>query len=147
MLYQFGYLAGVSGLIGALAAIKGYSLFAKKESIKGIVISLVLATIVIVAAWYLCLAKDVFEAYKEWFNNGDVDFMPSLMQCITNAYVFLFEPEVGVSYLKDLGIGILLCVIGSGGYVAKTIKRIKAESSQEDELVSEEIVDEASFVE
>ena len=37
VLYQFGFLAGISGLVGVVCAIKGYSIFAKKESIKGLV--------------------------------------------------------------------------------------------------------------
>ena len=31
ILYQFGYLAGISGLVGVVCAIKGYKIFAKKD--------------------------------------------------------------------------------------------------------------------
>jgi hypothetical protein len=51
------YFASVSGLIGVVLAIKGYKLFAKKESIKGIIISSVIAFLVLVLAWYLCFGK------------------------------------------------------------------------------------------
>jgi len=91
-----------------------------------------------VIAWYLCFAKDLFEVYKEWFNNGEVDFVPSFLQCVTNGYVYLLEPEVAISYLKDLGLGLLLCFIGAGGFVMRTVKRIKAENTEETETVFEE---------
>ena len=41
VIYLFGFIAGISGLVGAVCAIKGYSIFAKKESMKGIVISVI----------------------------------------------------------------------------------------------------------
>ena len=37
-LYMVGFIASISGLVGAVCAIKGYSVFAKKESVKGIII-------------------------------------------------------------------------------------------------------------
>ena len=52
VLYQIGYLAGISGLIGVICAIKGYSFFAKKESVRGIIIAIIMAVIVLVIAWY-----------------------------------------------------------------------------------------------
>ena len=33
LIYMFGFIAGISGLIGAVCAIKGYAIFAKKYSI------------------------------------------------------------------------------------------------------------------
>ena len=40
VLYLVGFFAGISGLVGAVCAVKGYSLFSKKESVKGIVIAI-----------------------------------------------------------------------------------------------------------
>ena len=40
VLYQIGFLASISGLVCVICAIKGYSFFAKRESIRGIVISI-----------------------------------------------------------------------------------------------------------
>ena len=33
VLYQIGFLAAISGIVGVICAIKGYSFFAKRESI------------------------------------------------------------------------------------------------------------------
>ena len=37
VLYQIGYLAAISGIVGVVCALKGYAFFAKKESKRGIV--------------------------------------------------------------------------------------------------------------
>lgn len=127
-LYQAGYLAAISGLVGVICAIKGYAVFAKKESVKGIVISIIASVIVLLIAWYLCLSKDVLSAYKEWYSQGLVDFVPSFSECVKSAYVFLEEPEIAAEYIKDLVLGLLLCAIGSGRYIVKSIGRIKSQN-------------------
>ncbi len=65
VLWQVGYVAAISGLIAVVCAMKGYELFAKKESRFGIIISVVMSVLVISIAWYLCLSLDVYQAYQE----------------------------------------------------------------------------------
>jgi hypothetical protein len=38
LLYQIGYLAAISGIVGVICAIKGYGIFGKRESVKGVII-------------------------------------------------------------------------------------------------------------
>ena len=125
VLYQIGFLAAISGTIGVVCAIKGYSIFGKCESIKGIIISTVIAFIVIVLAWYLCLSYDVYLAYQDWYANGEVDFTLTIFESIANAHLFLSEAEIAIEYFKDLGIGLIFCVIGAFGYVKAAIGKIK----------------------
>ena len=125
VLYLLGFIAGLSGLVGAVCAIKGYSIFAKKESIKGIVISVIIALLVMVLAWYLCLGYDIYMAYQEWFEMGEVDFTLTFFESVQAAPVFLADSEIGLAYLGDLGLGLLFCVIGGGSYVANKIKNAK----------------------
>ena len=73
VLYLLGFLAALSGIVGVVCAIKGYEIFAHKESKKGVIISVVMAAVVLVIAWYFTLAYDVCEAYKEWYAEGLVD--------------------------------------------------------------------------
>lgn len=61
-----------SGLIGVICAFKGYEVFAKKLSKFGCIISVVMALLVIILAWYCCLAKDVYSAYQSWFADGEM---------------------------------------------------------------------------
>lgn len=141
LLYQVGYLAAISGIVGVVCAIKGYSLFAKKESMKGIIISIIAAVVVIVIAWYLCLATDVYNAYQEWYANAEVKFTISFADSVRVAYLFLEEPEIASGYLADLGIGLLLCVIGSVGYIINAFKRLKAEKA------AQPVAEDSSFAE
>lgn len=123
VLYQIGFLAAISGLVCVICAIKGYSFFAKRESIRGIVISIVIAVLVLVIAWYLCLANDVYLAYQEWFANGEIDFTLTFFESIRYAYLFLADAP---AYFADLGISLLLGAIGCFGYVKQTLQKQKA---------------------
>ena len=135
VLYQIGIFAAVSGLVGVICAIRGYTIFAKGESLRGIIISVIIALLVLVAAWYLALAYDVFLAYQDWYAIGEVDFTLSYFESVRVAHLFLAEiPE----YLTDLGISIVLAGVGCAGYIASTVKRLKAEKAAE---ASEEISD------
>ena len=130
LIYQLGFIAGISGVIGAVCAIKGYTIFAKKESIKGIIISVVISLLVIVIAWYFCLAFDVYDAYKVWYETGESDFSLTYFEAVRVSHYFLFDPEVGPSYFGDLAIGLLFCIIGGASYVITKIKNTKNKKSE-----------------
>ena len=125
VIYLLGFIAGISGLVGAICAIKGYSVFAKKESIKGIIISVVMSLVVIVIAWYLCLAYDVFVEFKNLYAIGEIDYTLTYFESVQAARLFLQDPEVSSAYLGNLGMGLLFCVIGGGSYVVNKIKSVK----------------------
>ena len=125
LLYQVGILAAFSGLIGVVCAIKGYAIFGKRESTKGIIISTVIAFIVLVLAWYLCLSYDVYDAYQLWYEEGHVDFTLTFFESVANAHLFLEEPEIASAYFKDLGLGLLFCVIGAFSYVKAALGKAK----------------------
>lgn len=125
VLYQVGYLAAISGIVGVICAIRGYSFFAKKESIKGIIISVIMAAAVIVIAWYACISYDIYLAYQEWYNTGEVDFTLTFFEAVRSVPYFFQDTEFLVAYLKDLGIGLILCVIGCASYIIKATKKVK----------------------
>ncbi len=125
VLYQIGYLAAISGIVGVICAIRGYSFFAKKESVKGIVISVIMAVLVIVVAWYACLSYDIYLAYKDWFMAGEVDYAPTFFESVSLVPLFLEEPEVASACFRDLGFGLLLCAVGSAGYIIRAVKAVK----------------------
>ena len=125
LLYQVGFLAGISGIVAVVCAIKGYAVFAKKESLKGIIISVFVSVIVILIAWYICLSMDVYQAYQEWYNAGEVDFTLTFAESVRCAYIFLADGEILGSYLLDLGIGLALCGFGAYRSIANAITRVK----------------------
>ena len=130
VLYQVGFFAGISGLVGVICAIKGYALFAKKESLRGVVIAIAAAVLVMVLAWYLCLSLDVYTAYQDWYANGEVDYTVTFWEAVRGAYLFLADGEILLAYLKDLGIGLALCVVGAYRFVADAVRRVKQEKAQ-----------------
>ena len=122
LLHLVGYIASISGLIGVVCAIKGYAIFAKKESKKGIIIASIISILVIVMAWYFCLAYDVYDVYKTGFELGETDFSLTFFESVRVAPVFLEEPEILRAYLSDLALGLLFCLIGGGSYVFNKLK-------------------------
>lgn len=126
LIWQIGYLAAVSGIVAVVCAFKGYTIFAKKESIYGVVISAVASLIVIALAWYLCLSFDVYNAYREWYDEGLVYDKVSFSEAVRNAYLFLEEPEIATEYFKSLIIGILLCIVGCAAHIRNYVRGIKA---------------------
>ncbi len=124
LIYQVGFIAGISGLIGVVCAIKGYEFFAKSISSKGVVISIVMAALTLIAAWYICLTQDVYNACIAWQQEGLIDSVPSFFDCITFSYEFLADvPE----YYTDLAISLVLAVVGSASYLTKIFKEKKAQ--------------------
>ena len=132
-LYQVGYMASFSGFVGVVCAIKGYRWLAKKESVKGVVIAAVVALLVLVLAWYCCLAKDVYtEFYQPMYESfsamGYAVEEPSFFRSLLEAYTFLEDPEIAEGYFIDLGFGLAMGILGGAGSVVAAIKRAKAQS-------------------
>lgn len=134
LLYQVNFLAGISGIVGVVCAIKGYEIFAKKQSVKGVVIAVVAAVLVIILAWYLCLSLDVYKAYQEWYAAGEVDFTLTFAESVSCAYLFLSDSGILVSYLLDLGIGLALCGVGAYRSIANAVTRVKQEKEEKPEI-------------
>ena len=133
VLYQLGFIAGISALVGVIAAIKGYALFSKKENIKGIIISVIIASIVIIIAWYLCLATDAYNAYADWYAAGEIDYTITFAEAVRGSYLFLTEPDIGMAYLKDLGFGIIFGIIGCVQPVRDALNKAKKTKDNEEQ--------------
>ncbi len=126
VLYLVGFIAAISGLVGVICAIKGYSLFAKKESVKGIVIAVVMTLLVIVIAWYFCLSYDAYIAHQQWFEEGEIDYTITFLDALLGSHIYLSDPDIGPGYWGDLALGLLFCVVGGGSYVVNKIRNAKA---------------------
>ncbi len=129
LLYQVGKLAAISGIIGVSCALVGYRLFAKRESRYGMVIAIVMAALAIVLAWYLCLSKDVYKAYQEWYQSGEIDYTVDFFTAVRHAWRFLSEPDIARGYLTDLVLGLLLCLLGGSSSFYSSMKRAKAQQA------------------
>lgn len=128
LLYQIGFVAAISGIVGVICAIKGYEIFAKKLSIHGVVISSLMAFLVIIAAWYMCLSQDVYEAYQIMYTEKTIYTPVSFSDSVRTAYLFLQEPEIAVGYIRDLLFGLIFCIVGAFSYIKTAIRNAKAGS-------------------
>ena len=126
ILYQIGILASISGAVGIVCAIKGYSFFSGSESKRGIVVSVITTVVVIMIAWYMCVSGDVYNAYQDWYAAGEVDFTLTFFESVRVAWRFIAGiPE----YLLDLGLSLLFAGLGCWGYVSNLLKRRKAQAA------------------
>ena len=136
VLYQIGYLAALSGLIGVICAVKGYTFFAKTkdESKTCLILSSIIAIAVLAISWYLCVGYDLYLAYQAWYAEGEVDFTLTFFESVqVIPYLFEDQPELLVAYLKDLGFGLLFAILGIVSYLSsreKKRKRLAAEAAE-----------------
>ncbi len=130
VLYQIGYLAAISGLVGVICAVKGYTFFAKtkNESKQCIILSTIMTALVLTIAWYFCVGYDIYLAYQDWYAAGEVDFTLTFFESVASVPYFFEDSEILIPYLKDLGIGLLFAVLGVVYYLSLREKRMKREA-------------------
>ncbi len=137
VLYQFGYLAALSGIVAVVCAMYGYKIFAKGESKKGVVIAVIMSFITIVFAWYGCLAKDVYDAYAGWYQSGEVDFTVTFSTAFSKAYLFLDDADVARSYYADLVVSLFLSIVGCiGMFVRNSADKKQTKKSKANKEIS-----------
>ena len=129
ILWQIDIVAGLSGIVGVFCAMKGYEIFAKKNSVKGVVISFVFALAIIVLTWYLCIGYDYYSIFVQDAGIGG----ESLFVCLFNGfeildfYDYIGATEIRGEYMSNLIFGIVFTVIGGIGYVVDAVRKAKAE--------------------
>ena len=129
VVYQIGFIAGICGLVIFILANFGYGLFAKsaKNSIAGLIASIVSMLIVIFAAEYFCLSYEIFRAYKEL----DITFF----EAVRATPDFLAEPEVQSAVIEELVIAYALGILASVGNIINIVKARKAAAQEESQVV------------
>lgn len=123
LLSMIGFIAALSGLVGVVCAIKGYSFFAKKESKRGIIISVVIAAVVLIIAWYIGFCIDLVAAYEGWYEAGEVDYVPTIFEAIRYGF---YDLSVNLGYLWNLFLSLALGAFGCWSYVKNMLKNRKA---------------------
>jgi len=112
-LYYFNFFAWFCGVALVLCAIIGYRVFAKKRSVKGVLIAFGVALFTMVLSQYICLSIDVYYVYNGWYENGETLYGISFLTALKCGYQFLVEPAIAMEYLKGLGLGLVACILGS----------------------------------
>ncbi|MBQ8637812.1 MAG: hypothetical protein IJ468_01435 [Lachnospiraceae bacterium] len=117
-IYQFGYIAGICGLVSFMLAYWGYQKCSGKTgSMKGIVISIILTIITLFLAEFLCLTYEIYSVYT-----GEYGIEITLLDALKATPDFLTDPEVLPAVLKDLAVSYFLCILACGSTVTTTIK-------------------------
>ena len=121
LIYQIGYIAGICGLVTVVLAGFGYQLFSgRKNSLKGVVVSIIMLVAVIFLAEYLCLSFEIFQAFK-------AEYEISFFDAVRSTPSFLQEPELLAGVIKDLAISYLLGAVASFANIRAALKSAKAE--------------------
>jgi len=133
VLYQIGYLAAISGLIGIICAVKGYTFFAKtkNESKLCLIISTAIAVAVLAISWYFCVGYDIYITYQELFEAGEVDFTLTFFESVRVIPYFFEDSEILTAYLADLGLGLFFAAVGIISYLASREKKKKRLAAEE----------------
>ena len=134
LLNMIGYVASISGLVGAVCAVKGYALFSKKESKKGIIIAAIVSLLVMVFAWYLCVGYDIYDAYKMGFEMGEVDFTLTFLEAVRAIPVFLDDPEIAGTCYRNLALGMFFCLLGCASFVINKFRNANQKKTEASEV-------------
>lgn len=134
IIYQIGFIAGITGLVIFVLANFGYGLFSgRKNSIKGIVVSIICLIVTTLLAEYLCIAYVVFDAYKEY----DVSFFAA----IRSAYYFIIDPEIGLlgDVIYDVLFALVLGALSAFGSIRTAIRAGKAPAAPANDNTAETV--------
>ena len=121
LIYQFGFIAGICGLVTFVLANFGYGLFAhtkNKLSLVALISSIVMTLLVLLASEYLCISYEIYEVFKS-------EYGISFFDAVRATPEFLAESEVLIGFLKDIGIAYLFTALACGGNVMNVIKARK----------------------
>ena len=130
-LLQLGYIAWISALVGMAAGYFGYGLFSgRKNTVHGAILAVVFTMLMIVAAEYFGLAKEIFDAFKETYDIAFRDALASVPD-------FLTEAEIRTSVLKDLGIAFVFSILEAVFFIRDAVRKSKAAAAAETEAARE----------
>lgn len=124
--YQIGIIAAICGLVTVICAINGYRIFARKLSMKGIVISIVISVLMIFLAEYTCVAYEIYKAYSEVYSSV------SFFAAFRSVFDFMtLSGEITGAVIRDLVIGYALGAVGSFAYIRNIVQANRMKKQQE----------------
>lgn len=113
LLSQMGYVASISGLILAVATLKGYELLGRNLSKTGVVLCVILMIVTPFLAdwidWSIILMAEYEVSFAEAF--------AAFGEMLFGGYVIMSE------YLKNLGMIYLFVVLGAYGTLKSVLKK------------------------
>jgi curved DNA-binding protein CbpA len=112
VIYYFGYLSAIAGILTIFLAGLGYKKFGhvQKLSLAHKIICLVITVVVGIIAMYCSTAVELHSAYADWYAEGSVDYTLTYFECLRYLPIVLQDVGIG-SYIADLGISLGLSAI------------------------------------
>lgn len=116
VVYNLGYIAGLSGAVMVICSMMAYKKFGKCLDLKGIIICVVLCIGMIYISQRLSLS---IELYKEF---NDYGYDVSFFDCYKNMFDVLDAADNKSAFWGDLGMGYALFALASTSYIVSTIR-------------------------
>jgi len=111
---QLGYIAGISGLVMSVLALRLYEKMGGALDVKGIIVTFLL---LIGMIW---IANQITWALAIWLELKDYGW--SFAECYQNLGMILEQAELQGSYFSDLAAGYLFTFVGSIGTFISALK-------------------------
>ena len=110
LLDQVGFIAGIAGYAIVFCCVKGYDLFGRILTKRGIVISVLVSLIMILFADCFSLGITIYRELGEQYNITIIDALLSVPY-------FLTEGEILRNLLLNLAIGYVFAIWASGSFI------------------------------
>lgn len=120
LIYQLGFVAGITGFIMAVCCFKGYEMLGGRIDKKGVWIAIAISIAMLAVAEMICLGIEIHALYSEFY---DISFFDA-MSVVPD---FLSEPEILSAVLGDLAFGYVFMAVASFSYIKNIQKRVNTE--------------------
>lgn len=116
ILYQIGIIASIAGIAIAFCACKGYALLSKSDKLGGVVVSVCISVVVLLATVFFCWGLDIY-------NELIVEYELTLLDAILFVPEIAFTADFMVEFIKEILIGLILIAVGAAPFVRQAVHK------------------------
>ena len=125
---RMGYIASIGGALMAYCSVTGYEKLAKKLSLKGIFICIVIMFVTVFYANSIEWALEFCDSFNEYYSNeGKASFIAVLF----NLKELIAEFGLGLEYIKDMLLLYMFTILGAFSTIRKGYQKSKMQQSSE----------------
>lgn len=116
--YMLGYIVYIAGFAAGFLGLAGFKKFGKKLTTSGVVISIAISFIMLIAGMYLATAIDVYNAFKEYYDITFADSFSIMSQLFdASSELSLLSPELHSEFCSSVAynwiIGIITYIVAA----------------------------------
>lgn len=128
LIYQLGYIAGLTGFVMMVCCMKGFELLGGRLSRAGVIVSILISIVMLFAAEYLTVGIEIYKMMKEYYSSV------SLFEGIRAVPSYLADSSVGPdlwgAMIKDLLMGYVFMVLASISFIRQSFKATAGNTMQ-----------------